>query len=69
MSFRRRPSWSLEPLVDIVKQQQPVYLVMSMISFNPSDLSHRHSRPEQQEEERREEVSLTSRVSSKLTEQ
>ena len=48
---------------------QSVYLVRSMISFNPSELSHRHSRPEQQDEERREEVSLTSLVSSKLTEQ
>ena len=59
----------LEPLVDIGKQQQPVYPVGSMISFNPSDLSHRHSRPEQQDEEKREELSLTSLVSSKLTEQ
>ena len=45
----------LEPLVDIGKQQLPVYPVGSMISFNPSDLSHRHSRPEQQEEKRRTE--------------
>ena len=59
----------LEPLMDIVEQQQPVYPVGSMISFTLSDLSHRHSRPEQQDEERREELSLTSLVSSKLTEQ
>ena len=59
----------LEPLVDIVEQQQPVYPVGSMISFTPSDFSHRHSRPEQEDEEKREELSLTSLVSSKLTEQ
>ena len=59
----------LEPLVDIVEQQQPVYPVGSMISFTPSDFSHRHSRPQQEEEEKREELSLTSLVSSKLTEQ
>ena len=59
----------LEPLVDREEQQQTVYPVRSIISFQPSHLSRRRSRPDQEEEEWRVELSLTSLVSSKLTEQ
>ena len=57
----------LEPLVESEEQQPTVYPVRSFISFHPSHLSRRHSRPEQEEE--RKELSLTSLVSSKLAEE
>ena len=58
----------LEPLVESEEQQQTVYPLKSIISFHPSHLSQRVSRPDQEEEERKE-VSLTSLVSGKLAEE
>ena len=56
----------LEPLVDS-EEQPTVYPVRSFISFHPSHLSRRRSRPEKEEE--RKELSLTSLVSGKLAEE